>query len=168
MRSNSFARRETMSNIHWDDYREFILDEFRAGKTSPEIVFLLRENFGIESSRRTVQRQLAKWEERKRSHIVRSEKFISLFIATFFGTVASDEMLAKVCTAHGYPLKPRTARKIRMELNLRKRATAGQPELAEEELHAAVEEQLKNGSIRNYGRELLYTHFRKQGYLVGK
>ena len=155
------------SKIVSDEQHDFVAQACAENMSRPNILNALKEEFDIDLGLRTLGKYIKKHDLKRREFIeTRDPDFDIFFIGAFFDTLANDEELAILCTQAGWKLSARNAQRKRWMLGLYKRATAGRPGMPEDELKSIVEAHFETDSIRSYGRELLYTHFRQKGYLV--
>jgi hypothetical protein len=159
-----------------EPYREYITHCYlEEGLTQRMLIQLLEDEYGVKTSISTLKEWLRDWEVRKPPHQgtpthPEDEQLKECIIYYFFNKTANDRQILRALERKGFLISNYTLRRIRMQLGLRIRARDGDKEQREfrEQIRQWVTAELKTGRIDGFGKGLLHTYFRKNGYAVSR
>ena len=82
--------------------------------------------------------------------------------ALFFQEALPDNIIWQELKEEGWQIALRTFIRIRRRMGIKRRLSLMEYEVREQEYLAIIERELDGGEINNYGRTMLYTHFRTE------
>jgi len=142
-----------------DQFRDRIERRLRNMETHQQILDWLHSE-GHSISRRTLLRRLKRWNISTRSTTAGTDAtLITAIRDEFHSTNSNDSTIAATLTTNGIPTTANQVQEVRLRHGWRRRA-ANDEQLAEQraETFQMVQEELEEGTIRAYGRELTKTH----------
>ena len=149
-------------------YKDFIIESYQESCTIDEICEKLHEDYDIKLSSRTLRRRLQDWDIVKIVHTKDSSQ-LRLRIATLFlECYLDDGEILDLLREEQYKISETGLVRIRKSMGLTRRLPIEKRQEADERLRELVQLELAKGEIIGYGRELLYTHFRAQGYIASR
>jgi hypothetical protein len=116
-------------------------------------------------STRTMKRKLQTWGFQRRNNIVETTQ-LRLSIAILFQQSYADNYIVRQLGKEGHIVSERQVARIRKKMGCVRRMTVWQRAQADEQLQELVRQELDNGLIEGYGKELLQKWFRKKGYIT--
>ena len=116
-------------------------------------------------SRRTICTMLAKYEARHHHTRVDTPELRIRIAALFFQESLPDDLILEVLTAEGWQLSFTWFVQLRKRIGIRRRISWQEAEERHEEFRSIIMAELDRGEINNYGRTMLYAHFRSSDSL---
>ena len=84
----------------------------------------------------------------------------------FYQVGLEDKDMLRVLQAEDFDIDDRTLKRLRVQLGLRRRTMKAQQQT--DEIIRKIQEELEQGTIEGYGKELLHRHFRSKGLIVAR
>ncbi|KAI9779460.1 MAG: hypothetical protein M1816_001870, partial [Peltula sp. TS41687] len=149
-------------------YKDFVVELYQENCTIDEICQKLRDSHGLTLSARTLRCRLKDWDISKIVH-TKDTAQLRLRIATLFlECYLDDEEILDLLREEKYMLSSTGLVRIRKSMGLLRRLPLENRQEADRQLRELVQLELAKGEITGYGRELLHTHFRAQGYIASR
>ena len=163
--SSSLGRPKLDLNL----YKDFIVQLFHEDYTLPQICNRLERDFSITVARSTLLRRFKIWDISKRQRTMETPELCARIQILFFDMGLDDTEMLLVLNAEGYQLGKTGLEGLRKKLGLIRRLNSGvQREEADKLVEDVVQQELVKGVIQGYGREYLYRHFRRSGYIFAR
>lgn len=115
---------------------------------------------GVEVNVRTIRRVLHEHNAKKNYERLDTPELRLRIAALFFQESLEDEQILSVLRQEGFKLSNTHFVQTRIAMGIKKRTSWEEAELRNEEFKRIISAELDRGEIGNYGRSLLYTHFR--------
>ncbi len=135
-------------------------------ETIEDVIDFLRSTYGISLNRRTLIRRMKEWGISKRADNA-CPTLVEAIRISFFDGWKNDDEIAEELQDAGFRTSARQVQAVRLVQGMKRRARDAD-ELArqKEECAQAVADALANGTVRNYGINLLWAHLRRHNLLV--
>jgi hypothetical protein len=154
-------------SINFEPWKDFIRSLLETPRTWPGVLECVNQEMGRNVGERTLRRQCAAWGLHRQHPIDRSQ-LVVLFIRERFKTTRdSDLEIARLLETAGVVISSDQVAVIRLENNLFRREQVledrqHRQQIVTEAMRAAYAE----GSVREYGREMMAAHLRRGGVLA--
>jgi len=154
------------ATIDLEPYRAAIEQRLLIDHQSHAEVLTWLEEEGITVAPRTLKRRCKEWGVTRRA-LTSNDTAIAEVEQQYFSTHGSDEAIATTLNAQGLHLSAIQVRSLRLANGWRRR-TVDDTELADQrtETFARVRAALNEGTCRSYGRGLLQSYLRVQGFIA--
>jgi hypothetical protein len=150
-----------------DSFKDKIINWFQDGITIDVIVERLDQQFQVQLSVSTMKRRLRKWGIQLRT-ITQDTPELRAQIAILFHANLSDVNIVRALKQEGVSIEVTGIVRIRKKQGLIRRMTPFDRHKSDERLFEVLKQELENGRVEGFGRELLWTHFRTNGHLVSR
>ena len=148
--------------------KDYIQRRVSEGATQEQIVQELQEQ-GVQTSKATLRRSMAAWKIRCRRPVIEdSEALRNSLTNCVVDLRLTDEETARKLEADGFVIGARMVKNLRKKLGLLKRVTAENIETAVAITTAALEQELQDGHVEDYGRGHLYAYMRSKYHVIGR
>jgi hypothetical protein len=154
----------------WKDlepYRAYIVEQVMGGITIESVVKMLKENFEVETSERTLYRRLKEWDCRQNIRLVWSEGLLKRLSELYFSESFNNDMILKQLVDEGFVLSKRHVVQLEHTIGIYRRHSANSP-LSDDQLREILVEKMDKGEIETLGRGMLQTRLRREGHSVGR
>lgn len=140
--------------------------------TLQAVIHILAERYMTEVNLRSLKRRLAEWGFHKNIARISSTLLPTLqarLIQLFHHHMLTDREILVVLQQEGYPnIIPIRLQHLRLSIGLSRRAISGNYITNQEEIQSILEAELNTGTIIQFGRQRVYEHLRRQGYLIAR
>ena len=150
-----------------DSFKDKIINWFQDGITIDAIVERLDQQFQVQLSVSTMKRRLRKWGIQLRT-ITQDTLELRAQIAILFHANLSDVNIVRALKQEGVSIEVTGVVRIRKKQGLIRRMTPFDRHKSDERLFEVLKQELENGRVEGFGRELLWTHFSTSGHLVSR
>jgi hypothetical protein len=132
-------------------------------KTWPEIARIISAKAERSISERVLRRQYTEWGFQRRTRIDRREEVVQYIVERVQSTRDNDRTIAKRLSNTGLRITSGQVAKIRRENGLLRRLDSEETQLLRQQvITEAMQREIQEGSVRQYGRELMTTHLRRK------
>jgi hypothetical protein len=157
-------------SINLEPYKAEIIDLFKNNTSCSSLAEFLSDQYGVEVQERTIRSRLQTWGIQKQNRTASTNTVLHARIKVLFFQVGLEEKdLFRVLDHEGFNITPRTLKYLRHRLGLFRRTI--NPIRAQQQVELVIEElqkELEKGQIEGYGKELLYRHFRRHGFMIAR
>jgi hypothetical protein len=150
------------------EFQQEVIALFRWGQTSVEIASYLETTYNFPINARTIQRRLKEWHVSKRVRTSRQINLETQVKKMFHEMMMTDTEMQHVLQKQDIQIGLGGLRHLRRQLGLRRRSSLEQVAQIENEIRAAVQQELDKGEIEGYGHRHLYTYFRSRQHIVSR
>jgi hypothetical protein len=136
-----------------------------------QLATYLFEEHNISVTGRTIQRRFRAWNIRKRQAAPEpTDELCKRVQILFFEVGLEDRDMLHLLNREGFNISKWHLVRLRFRLNLRRRIgnTQEDHDHADSVVEQLIKDELRHGQIEGYGRGLLHSHFRQQGYIVAR
>ena len=153
--------------VELETFRTVIEIRYYTGNTSQAISIWLSQQHTILVNARTLERRFQEWGLKKRVKSDYSEECRIRIFTLFYTQCLHDNEIAAALQKEGFQITPLAVADIRQSHGILRRSAKGKaPQISWEQLLKIVDDEFKKGGIRDYGRTLLYAHFRQSGFSI--
>jgi hypothetical protein len=154
-------------SIDFEPFKDFVYSLLETPRTWPGITECVIKEMGRHVGERTLRRQCALWGFKRKQPIDRSQ-LVVLFITEHFRTTRdSDREIARLLETAGVVISADHVAIIRIENNLFRREQTLQDQQARQHIVTeAMRQAYAEGSVREYGREMMAAHLRRSGVVA--
>jgi transposase len=147
-------------------YKDEIVDLINQQKPTETICIELGQRYSIKISDRTLGRRLKEWGIRRLPPKTANNKALCDRIQSLVRDNYTDKEILPTLHQEGFKIAEITLKRLRQQLGLRLRTNDPEARsLQEQQIKEVVQREIQDGNIEGYGRGLLHTHLRQQGYL---
>jgi len=133
-------------------------------------IYLLEEH-NVSVTGRTIKRRFRDWNIKKiQAAPEMTDELCNRVRVLFYEVGLEDRDMLYVLKREGYNITKWNLIQLRFRLDLRRRVGSSEEEQAHADtvIHQLISDEVQKGQIEGYGRGLLYTHFRQQGYFMAR
>jgi len=153
--------------VDLEPHRAYIVEQIMGGTTVERVVGLLKENFAVKTSERTLYRRFAEWDCRQNIRLVWSEGLLERLNVLYFNESFDNNMILKQLVDEGFVLSKWHVVQLEHTMGIYRRRSANSP-LSDDELREILAKKMNEGGIETLGRGMLQTRFRREGITVGR
>lgn len=150
-----------------EPYRAYIVEQVMGGITIESVVKMLKENFEVEISRRTLCRRLNEWDCRQNIQLVWSEGLLERLNELYFHESFNNDMILKQLVDEGFVLSKWHVVQLEHTIGIYRRRSVNSP-LSDDDLREILVEKMDKGEIETLGRGMLQTRLRREGISAGR
>lgn len=150
-----------------EPYKEALIGLFQAGATYETLAewLLVEEKFKV--SVRSLKRVFSQWEVGRRLRTGVTDQVKAKIQYCFFINNADDDEILDDLAKEGWHIGKWTLVRLRYELGLKRRIRGAEAQAEADRLvQRVISEELQAGSIDEYGREMMYAHFKSKYHAV--
>jgi hypothetical protein len=162
----------TTSYVDLEPYRTQILHWYIELRYSRQQILTVLSNIGVpEISSRTLERHInQKWGVRKQVSLDSTQipMVKGRIMVLFFQNAYSDDQILAELRTSGFSISLRQLKRVRLDLGLVRRKSEEAWKHEEETMRTLITNELQKGVTDSFGRGLLHTHFRGEGYTISR
>jgi hypothetical protein len=153
--------------VDFEQWKEFIHDLLETPSTWPNNWRAVKREMNRDFCEKTLRRQCATWGFVRQQSINRSQ-LVVLFIKERYQTTRdNDREIARLLEIAGVVISADHVACIRIENNLlRREPSLDIRELRQQAVTEAVRQAYVQSSVREYGREMMWTHLQRKGVVA--
>jgi hypothetical protein len=154
-------------SLDLEPYRKYIVEQIMGGTEVKRVAEILRENFEVKVSERTLYRRFSEWDCRQNIRLVWSERLLERLNELYFNESFNNDMILKQLLDEGFVLSKWHVVQLEHTVGIYRRHSVNSP-LSDDQVREMLVQKMDEGSIETLGRGMLQTRFRREGYAVGR
>jgi arginine repressor len=164
--SGLHGKRMVRPQIEFDPYKDEIIALFNQQLSYRDISVELSQRHSNDLTERTLTRRLQQWGLRRLPSKIADNTALYERIRLLVYDNLSDGEILLTLHREGFQISQQTLKRLRQQFSLRRRTDGVEAQrIQENQIIEVLRQEIQDGSIKGYGRGLLYTHLRQKGYV---